>query len=621
MYPTISDYNTEIFKFGNGVLSTLGDYTFIPSRTVPVKIFSFGNGSYAVVFKATHNNNIFAIRCFISANPEVFWRYSRIDAYLKGINESWVTIFDFIDNEFKMKGGRFPVVKMDWIEGALLNNYISTHLQDNNALNNLQKAFVVLSESLERNKISHGDIQCGNVVIQGSVDNPLIKLIDYDGMYIPEFQNMSCLERGRSEFQHPYRTQMAFDEKIDRFSFWVIIAALEALKYKKDLWLASTQGGYNTLDNTLFVGSDFRNFNQSTLVNKLYSLNTESVNFYLNKLNEFCVGSSLNIEKPTLFDGISTTTERNAHSTEIKEININKPSLDVITIKSFPSGANVLIENHFKIGQTPLTLKKDTVINQRIILSYGTKIKLIQIDNDTTDIFHQFAEPELTNSFEPTILGPEDEETDYTVLAQSHPIKNPAENSKLTAYIWVGIIIIVGLIASFLYFKSNAKANSYLSSIDTINLPTSIDTTANLNISNSSLDSTISDNSVFELMDDNGNKPEDVARAFFYDLDNHLYEDAFNRTYNPVWEKKGLSWFVSELEYGGISSLILKSIINKNASINKASFIVSFKQIHIYDGQQCYNQVITLKKTEVFDNKNLWMITDVNNNIEPFNCD
>jgi hypothetical protein len=60
---------------------------------------------------------------------------------------------------------------------------------------------------------------------------------------------------------------------------------------------------------------------------------------------------------------------------------------------------------------------------------------------------------------------------------------------------------------------------------------------------------------------------------------------------------------------------------NKNASINKASFIVSFKQIHIYDGQQCYNQVITLKKTEVFDNKNLWMITDVNNNIEPFNCD
>ena len=45
MYPTISDYNTEIFKFGNGVLSTLGDYTFIPSRTVPVKIFSFGSKS------------------------------------------------------------------------------------------------------------------------------------------------------------------------------------------------------------------------------------------------------------------------------------------------------------------------------------------------------------------------------------------------------------------------------------------------------------------------------------------------------------------------------------------------------------------------------------------------
>jgi hypothetical protein len=139
MYPTISDYNTEIFKFGNGVFATLRDYQFVPSRTVPVTIFSYGNGSYAVVFKAAHINKNYAIRCFISANADVFWRYSRIDAYLKGLNESWVTKFDFIDDEFKIKGHQLPIVKMEWIEGELLNKYISNHLYDNNALDKLQK--------------------------------------------------------------------------------------------------------------------------------------------------------------------------------------------------------------------------------------------------------------------------------------------------------------------------------------------------------------------------------------------------------------------------------------------------------------------------------------------------
>ena len=94
-------------------------------------------------------------------------------------------------------------------------------------------------------------------------------------MYIPEFNNKINLERGRAEFQHPNREYIKFDEKIDRFSFWVILCALEALKFNKEFWKESTQGGYNSLDNLLFTSADFKNFSTSKLVNNLYSLNID----------------------------------------------------------------------------------------------------------------------------------------------------------------------------------------------------------------------------------------------------------------------------------------------------------------------------------------------------------
>lgn len=613
MYPTISEYNTDILKYGSGVFKTLDNYDFIPSRSLPVRIFSYGNGSYAVVFKAQHNNSYFAIRCFISANYEVFWRYQRIDAYLKQLNENWVTRFDYLDDEIKIKGNSFPIVKMEWVEGQLLNTYITNNLFDNNALDKLQKAIVALSENLEKYKISHGDIQCGNVIIQGDTNNPVIRLIDYDGMYIPEFENMQCLERGRTEFQHPFRTQMKFDEKIDRFSFWVIITGLEALKFNKDLWQIATQGGYNTLDNVLFIGADFTNFNQSTLVNRLYALNEVSLNFYLNKLKEFCYSATLNIERPALYAGAPMNPI-------VSKINLNKPNLDVITIKSFPNGANVLNQSSIKLGQTPLTIKKETIINQRIILSYGTRVQTFYINNDTTDIFHQFTEPSVINAFQPTIIKPEDQETDYTILANSHPIVDPDKNSNMTPFIWVGIIIVVGLFISYVISNKQPTTNSYISAVDTTTAPIA-DSAVPIKQESAAADSTVSGNALFDLKDDNGNTPEDVVRAFFYDLDNHSYTDAFNKTYNPVWEKKGLDWFISDTEFGGISSVSLQSVAKNVTSAFEVSFAVSYKQNHLYDGKQCFDQYITLKQVNIFDNKNLWVIIDASNIIDPYNCE
>jgi hypothetical protein len=250
---------------------------------------------------------------------------------------------------------------------------------------------------------------------------------------------------------------------------------------------------------------------------------------------------------------------------------------------------------------------------------------VFQINNDTTDIFHQFAEPEIINTFQPTILGPKDTETDYTVLSNTQFIPNPNAKSNMPVFIWVGAIIIIGLIIS--YFVSNSKTGqtNYLSDFDqnqTVVLPaeTATPTSNNSAIEDSAVTNT-NMNSYFELIDDNGYTPEPLVRSFFYDLENQRLQDAFNRTYVAQWEQNGYDWFSSISEFGGITSIELKSVTKNGESTNKVSFAVEFKQSHTYNGTQCFSQIITLSHRKFFDEKNIWMITGVKNSIDPYTCD
>jgi len=379
MFPTIAAYNQTIQRFGGNAFATLRGLTFIPSRTVPVNIFNYGAGSYAAIFKAKDTVNTYAVRCFLSVEPETIDRYKAISLYLKNIHASWLTNLSLYENEINVNGNFYPVLIMDWINGKLLNEYIDEILQNNELLTALQKEIVELSRSLERNQTGHGDIQCGNMIMQtGATNKPVIKLIDYDGMYIPAFSNKVNLEKGRAEFQHPQRTTATFNEKIDRFSFWVILCALEALKFDKSLWHEVMQGGYNTLDNMLFTGSDFINFGNSNLVNRLYALNQPSLSFYLDQIHKFCNSSPALVEAPMLYEPI----ELPAPPPPIEEP-VEKPvPEEIVEILSNPEGAYVVTSDFQYLGTTPLQIKKQTYLNQRLHITYGTKIKLIQIDQN-----------------------------------------------------------------------------------------------------------------------------------------------------------------------------------------------------------------------------------------------
>lgn len=385
IYPTIGEYNQLFQKEGGNAFRSLHGITLLPSRTSPIKVLLFGSGAYAAVFKGILNGKTYAIRCFLSAEDETNSRYKSICNYLRNINAAWKTECEFIEDEISIGGYSYPILKMEWMNGLLINQFVSNNLDENSVLAELQSQLISVSENLERNKIGHGDIQCGNVIVTGTTSHFQVKLIDYDGLFIPGFEYRKSNEKGRSEFQHPKRTLNHFGPEMDRFSFWVIITALEALKVDKTLWREVMQGGFNTLDNFLFTIQDFLNPYQSNLFNRLHRLNSSSLNFYLETLKFLCQSEVSAIPRPALYENSKNVNSigSTANKRPISDTPKNESGMDPskYLIKTTNVDATVLTSTFQRLGSTPLELDKNAYNGKVILISNGKETKQIRLDN------------------------------------------------------------------------------------------------------------------------------------------------------------------------------------------------------------------------------------------------
>lgn len=365
-FPIISEYEVAIKKSGSAVLNLPDSFEFIPNRTVPIKFFNFGSGAFAGIFKIRNisTNKIFALRCFLNGgNPDDINRTIKVSEYLQTLSESWVCKSKVYPKGITVKGVQFPVILMEWTTGKKINDYVSSIIADNNKITNLQNKLIELNKSLESKGIAHGDIQSGNLLVEESYNDIVLKLVDYDPMFIPALSGAMATETGHSSFQHPKRTKAHFNEKIDRFSFWLLLTALEAIKFDKTLWNKDLRGGFNDEDNFLFKAKDLLNPQSSQLVSRLRSLNQKSVNYYLDKL--FSSAFSPEREELKLFNTgeKSTVSAPKINPEPPKPITPNIPtqsiSEDKYLIDSVPQGAQVYLVNGYTktlVGATPLKL-------------------------------------------------------------------------------------------------------------------------------------------------------------------------------------------------------------------------------------------------------------------------
>jgi hypothetical protein len=209
------------------------------------------SGNVAVVFRVTGaSGRVHAVRCFVRSFDDLPRRYEAIAAHLRHAPDTWQVDLDYQPEGIRIGDGAFPVVRMAWSEATPLVPWIEANLWDTAAMSYAASRFVALVTRLQEAGVAHGDLQHGNILVAPGGD---LRLVDYDGMFVPGLEGLGSNELGHRNYAHPGRTREDFGPHLDAFSSWVVYVSLAALSVDPLLW-GRLDGGDECL---LFRAADF----------------------------------------------------------------------------------------------------------------------------------------------------------------------------------------------------------------------------------------------------------------------------------------------------------------------------------------------------------------------------
>lgn len=228
------------------------------------------SGNFATVYRGFRpDGREFAIRVFNRAADDRRERYQTISKYLGDRKLSSVVGFEYDEKGIRSAsdGKLYPLVIMDWVPGVTLFEWCRDRSREGyqEALAIGADVWLQLVRELAAHHVVHGDLQHGNVLVS---HDGYFKLVDYDGMGVPDLFGQRNIEIGLVPYQHPGRNwETNLFPGIDNFSALVIYVALRALAASPRLWLTYVDTpGYDKL---LFRKEDFENPAQSYLYHEL----------------------------------------------------------------------------------------------------------------------------------------------------------------------------------------------------------------------------------------------------------------------------------------------------------------------------------------------------------------
>ena len=252
-------------------------------------------GQYAVVYKGELKGDMLALRLFKMKQKGLMRRYSDLHDYFEK-NKIFAECPYFIRFEYKpgaiyikfrinrnVEEKPFDIIKMDWVEGDVLQEFIK-NTDDKKRIKILADKFLDMVMELESLGIAHGDLHPKNIMVH----NDQLRLVDYDCIFIKDFQGQDEPEDGDPDCQHPKRRNFVYDQKIDRFSALVIYLGLLAIS--ENIELKSHRG-----EEFIFQKSDFLNPTESKLFKKLDGMSSE-IKSLSSKLQEYCNEDKPNID-------------------------------------------------------------------------------------------------------------------------------------------------------------------------------------------------------------------------------------------------------------------------------------------------------------------------------------
>jgi hypothetical protein len=242
------------------------------------------SGNFADVYQLRGaDGRDWAVKCFTRPVTGLGDRYAAVSESLTRAGLPFTVGFTYLAEGIRIDGQWWPVVKMEWVEGLLLNQVARENSGRSTILAALGQMWVKLCRRLRDSKVAHADLQHGNVLmVPGSRPGAYgLKLIDYDGMYVPALANQPSGETGHPAYQHPGRLgKNGYSPDVDRFPHLLIASALKALEVSgTPLWER-----YDTGDNLLFVDSDLQKPAESKLMRELWKTEHPGVQALVGRL-------------------------------------------------------------------------------------------------------------------------------------------------------------------------------------------------------------------------------------------------------------------------------------------------------------------------------------------------
>lgn len=319
-------------------------------------------GGFAVVFPFVINGNKWAFRCWSADIGNVEKRLHTLSKELKHLQLPYFCDFSYEKIGIIVGGKAYPTTRMQWIDGKTIKDYICENKNDTNKINKLAENFLKMCETLHKNKIAHGDLQHGNILVDNQGQ---IFLIDYDSVYLPALQKIDDIITGLPDYQHPKRKENKFaSEKLDYFSELIIYLSIRAIAENPSL---VEKYQVKDAERLLFTKEDFENLKQSPIYKDIKLLKTEFTEL-LNVLEEYLSYNCIDDLKP--FEEYLLKNKIVFKSSTLKAIRNNQ---DVQINWEIPFEADVLFLQN---GNTILNVDKlnDTYV---VRLTEDSKFELV----------------------------------------------------------------------------------------------------------------------------------------------------------------------------------------------------------------------------------------------------
>lgn len=336
-------------------------------------------GGFSVVFPyCTNNGEKWAFRCWHADVSNTQRRYEIISESIRHSGLSFLTDFIYEKEGIIVDGTVYPTIRMKWVEGLPIKEYICNNRTSRGILNNLADDFIRMTREMHLKSLSHGDLQHGNILVDA---NGAIHLIDYDSFYCPALKGEPDNVTGLPDYQHPSRiTNKVVSEKLDYFSELIVFLSIKAIAAQPSL---IDKYKIKDSDRMLFSKEDYLDLEHSEIYNDIHALGGEFREM-LGVLKEYlCYHDidylkpfeSLMMERKVLFSVSSSKVIRNTQEVKLSWA----VPFDASVCVSCVGGKKEL--SHEKDGKLSFTLDNTETFKIEIQPKTGQRLmKLAKVD-------------------------------------------------------------------------------------------------------------------------------------------------------------------------------------------------------------------------------------------------